>query len=90
MWTCVAVVLHVEWLVANKTGDPRIRAGLPKSWRVGDKTGTGNHASTNDVAVAWPRGRQPLLMSVYYAESKGSADHCNAVLADVARLLAQR
>lgn len=79
-----------RWLVPNKTGDARIRAGLPKSWRVGDKTGTGNHASMNDVAVAWPPGRQPQLMSVYYAESTGSADQCNAVLADLARILAQR
>lgn len=28
-------------------------------------------------------------MSVYYAESTGSADQCSAVLADVSRILAQ-
>jgi beta-lactamase class A len=39
------------WLIANKTGDARLRAGLPKGWRVGDKTGTGGHGTTNDVAV---------------------------------------
>ncbi|UXN62870.1 hypothetical protein N8E88_30425 [Phyllobacterium zundukense] len=25
---------------ASKTGDKRLRAGLPKDWSVGDKTGT--------------------------------------------------
>jgi len=29
-----------QWLVANQTGDKRVRAGLPKGWKVGDKTGT--------------------------------------------------
>jgi beta-lactamase class A len=38
-------------MVANKTGDNRLRAGLPRGWRVGDKTGTGN-GSKNDIAIA--------------------------------------
>jgi beta-lactamase class A len=76
------------WLVANKTGDARLRAGFPKDWRVGDKTGSGNYAATNDVAVAWPPGRGPVLLSVYYAESSASVDQRNAILADVARIIA--
>ena len=31
----------IEWMVKTATGDKRIRAGLPKDWRAGDKTGTG-------------------------------------------------
>ena len=31
------------WLVANTTGHARLRAGFPATWRVGDKTGTGEH-----------------------------------------------
>jgi beta-lactamase class A len=45
------------WLVANKTGDKRLRAGVPKGWRIGEKTGTGNNNATNDVGVIWPPGR---------------------------------
>jgi beta-lactamase class A len=77
-----------SWLVANKTGDARLRAGFPREWRVGDKTGSGNHAATNDVAIAWPPGRGPVLLSVYYAESPASADQRNIILADVARIMA--
>jgi beta-lactamase class A len=29
------------WLVANTTGAEKLRAGLPATWRVGDKTGMG-------------------------------------------------
>ena len=39
------------WLVANQTGDRRLRAGVPKGWRVGDKTGSGANNATNDIAV---------------------------------------
>jgi beta-lactamase class A len=79
----------VSWLAANRTGDARLRAGLPKDWRIGDKTGSGSHATTNDIAIVWPPGRKPLVVSVYYTESSASPDQRNAVLADVARLLAQ-
>jgi beta-lactamase class A len=79
--------LLAGWLVANKTGGARLRAGLPPTWRVGDKTGTGNHGATNDVAIAWPPDRSPLLLSVYYAESLATADQRNAVIADVARAI---
>ena len=41
----------IEWLVASKTGDKRLRAGIPQGWRVGDKTGGGSNGATNDIAV---------------------------------------
>src|SRR5262245_27699162 len=44
----------VRWLIGNKTGDTRLRAGLPAGWRVGDKTGSGERGTTNDVGVFWP------------------------------------
>ncbi|HKT91797.1 MAG TPA: class A beta-lactamase [Paraburkholderia sp.] len=55
----------IAWLVANKTGDARLRAGLPKDWRVGDKTGTGDRGTANDVAIVWPTGRAPILVTTY-------------------------
>ena len=78
----------IDWLVANTTGGQRLRAGVPAGWRVGDKTGTGEHGATNDVAILWPPGRGPLLVSAYYAEAEASQDQRNAVLADVGRIVA--
>jgi beta-lactamase class A len=75
-----------SWMVANKTGDKRLRAGVPEGWRVGDKTGSGDHAVTNDIAIIWPPGRQPIIAAVYFAESPAPVDARNAVFADVARL----
>lgn len=53
------------WLKANTTGDDRIKAGLPKNWEVGDKTGSGERFEVNDVAVAWPPRRAPIVIAVY-------------------------
>src|SRR4051794_16208074 len=76
------------WLVANKTGDKRLRAGLPKHSRVGDKTGSGSNNATNDVAVIWPPGRAPIIVAAYYAEARASDEERSAVLAEVGRLAA--
>lgn len=74
------------WLVANKTGDQRLRAGVPKSWRVGDKTGTGERGTTNDVGILWPPSRKPLLIAAYITDSSAPLAARNAVLAGVGRL----
>jgi beta-lactamase class A len=74
------------WLVADKMGDARIRAGVPAGWRVGDKTGTGGHNATNDVAVIWPPGRSPILVAAYsHASAKPTAE-LEAALAEVGRI----
>lgn len=78
----------IGWLVANKTGDKRLRADIPPNWRVGDKTGAGENNTTNDVAVLWPPGRAPLIVTALYTASRGSEDERNAVLAEVGRLAA--
>ena len=78
----------IAWLVATKTGAARLRAGLPSDWRVGDKTGTGNHGSTNDVAIVWPAGHGPLVIAVYLTETTAPTAAGEAIIADVARLVA--
>lgn len=78
----------IGWLVANRTGNARLRAGFPARWRAGDKTGSGSHATTNDIAVAWPPDGAPLIVSAYYAESSATSGERNAVLAEVGRIAA--
>lgn len=74
-----------NWLLASTTGDARLRAGLPDDWRVGDKTGSSLNGVANDIAVAWPPGRAPLIVTAYLAESMAAPEERDAVLADVAR-----
>lgn len=73
------------WLVGCKTGDARLRAGVPEGWRVGDKTGTGDRGTTNDVGILWPPGRAPLVVTAYLTGTKASPDAGSAAIAAVAR-----
>jgi beta-lactamase class A len=75
------------WLAANNTGGKRLRAGLPPDWAVGDKTGTGDGAF-GDIAIIHPPGRQPILATVYIAESKLSAAERDKPFADVGEVIA--
>lgn len=78
------------WLVATKTGDARVRAGVPRGWRVGDKTGTGSHGSTNDVAIVFPPGRAPILIAAFITQTTAKTSVGEAVLADIGRLATSR
>jgi beta-lactamase class A len=77
-----------EWLVASKVGNARLRAGLRKEWRTGDKTGTNDVGCANDVAITWPPGRAPLIIASYLDHAGGTPQQRDAVHADVARIAA--
>ncbi|MCM6773211.1 class A beta-lactamase [Nocardia sp. CDC159] len=74
-----------SWLVANTTGAQRIRAGVPGGWLVGDKTGTGDYGSANDVAVAWDERGRPVVIALLSVKSEPEAQADSALLADATR-----
>jgi beta-lactamase class A len=87
-----------QWLRTSQTGKNRLRAGFPKDWVVGDKTGTGNRNAVNDVAVAVPPERirprkeqvaaRPILVAVYMSDSPAEAVNLlEAAHVDIARLV---
>ena len=87
--------LLIQWMIDTKTGAKRVRAGLPKDWRAGDKTGTGYDdvcGKVNDVAIAWPPGKPPIIITGYF-NTAGPADDVSdqdqAVLAEVGRIAAK-
>lgn len=75
----------VELLAANTTGDAQIRAGVPRGWRVGDKTGSGAQGEANDIGVVWPPGRAPLVVAVYTAPTDPANTGGKAAIADATR-----
>ena len=77
----------IGWLVANHTGDKRIRAAMDPAWRTGDKTGTGEHGAANDIAVIWPTGRKPFLVVVFYDAADATPEQRDTVIADAAKLV---
>jgi beta-lactamase class A len=77
-----------KWLVANTTGDARLRAGFPRNCEIGDKTGSGGHETTNDIAVIWPSNLKPFVVAAYLTQGPDSDDARNGILADVGRAVA--
>ncbi|WP_435858563.1 class A beta-lactamase [Streptomyces pathocidini] len=76
------------WLLANTTGGARLRAGLPSDWAVADKTGGGEYGTNNDVGIAWPVGRPPIVMAVLTTRYEPDAVADNPLIAETATLLA--
>jgi len=78
-----------QWLQANETGASMIRAGVPTSWIIGDKTGRGANGATNDIAIMRPPGRAPILLAIYSAGSSATANDRAAVLAEAAKIVTE-
>ncbi|MDT0469634.1 class A beta-lactamase [Streptomyces gibsoniae] len=76
------------WLLRNTTSGKRFRAGLPKDWTVADKTGTGGYGTANDVGIAWPTGRGPIVMTVLSTKHDVAAPADDSLVAGTAALLA--
>jgi beta-lactamase class A len=78
-----------DWLQRNETGGPMIRAGVPRNWIVGDKTGSGANGATNDIAIMRPPGRPPMLLAIYSAGSTATANDRAAAIAEAAKIVAE-
>ncbi|HHL2500451.1 TPA: class A beta-lactamase BlaA [Yersinia enterocolitica] len=75
------------WLKGNTTGDATIRAGAPTDWIVGDKTGSGDYGTTNDIAVLWPTKGAPIVLVVYFTQREKDAKPRRDVLAFATKII---
>jgi beta-lactamase class A len=75
------------WLQGNTTGAARIRAGVPADWQVGDKTGTGDYGTANDIGLLWPPRRSPVVVAIYTTQGEKDAKARNDVIASAARIV---
>ncbi|EDY43320.1 class A beta-lactamase [Streptomyces sp. SPB074] len=76
------------WLSRNTTGDATIRAGVPKGWKVADKTGTGSyHGARGDIAVIRPPGRAPLVLTLLSYREERTAEADDRLLAEATRVV---
>jgi beta-lactamase class A len=77
-----------RWMEGASTGRARLRAGLPSGWRAGDKTGNGANGAANDLAIAWPPGRPPILIACYQSGGTVETPARDLVHQHVARAVA--
>lgn len=78
----------IGWMEGATTGLRRLRAGLPPGWRAGDKTGNGANGAANDIAIAWPPERPPILIASYVSGAEVGDDARHAAHAAVGRIVA--
>lgn len=78
------------WMQGNLTNATRLRAGVPASWTLADKTGGGAYATVNDVGIAFlPDGTEILISAMTRSDDPAHVAD-NAVIADLARLVVDR
>ncbi len=77
------------WLVADEVGGPLLRAGLPKNWCIGDRTGAGGHGSRGVIAVIWPPGRAPIVAAIYVTDTGATMDQRNQAIAELGTALTE-
>ncbi|MGC1521076.1 MAG: class A beta-lactamase [Steroidobacteraceae bacterium] len=75
------------WMLGCKTGDNRLRAGLPKDWRVGDKTGNNGKDAFGDIAVTWSTRDEPVLICAYTRGGAPTPSQVDDVFAEIGRFV---
>lgn len=75
------------WLVDFQTGNNRLRAGLPKDWVVGDKTGNNGSDAAGDIAVLWPEPNSPIIVCAYTRGGSPATTQIDTVFAGLGRFL---
>jgi beta-lactamase class A len=78
-----------EWLLDSKITGTLLHAGLPNGWRVGDKSGSGEHGTRNDIGIILPPKAAPILAAVYYTESTAPLSSREQVIAETGRIIAE-
>ncbi|WP_030314820.1 class A beta-lactamase [Streptomyces sp. NRRL B-3229] len=80
--------LLTHWLLSNTTSVDRFHAGLPASWTIADKTGSGSYGTANDVGVVWTEKGDPIVLSVLSTMPEPDAVRDDALVADAAAVVA--
>lgn len=78
----------VRALRDNTTGDALIRAGVPESWEVGDKTGSAG-GIRNDLALLTPPDAEPIILAVYTHTNDPSEASDPALIEEATRVVVE-
>ncbi|KXY70507.1 class A beta-lactamase [Bacillus wiedmannii] len=76
-----------DWMRGNATGDKLIRAGVPKDWIVGDKSGAGSYGTRNDIAIVWPPNRAPIIIAILSSKDEKEATYDNQLIAEATEVI---
>ncbi|MBA4601004.1 class A beta-lactamase [Thermoactinomyces mirandus] len=75
-----------DWMKKSTTGDTLIRAGVPKSWEVADKSGAGSYGTRNDIAIIWPSKGDPIVLVILSSRDKQNAEYNDKLIAQATKV----
>jgi beta-lactamase class A len=81
--------LLTHWLLNNTTSAKRFRAGLPSTWSIADKTGSGSYGTANDVGIAWTEEGAPIVLAVLSTKPAPDAAYDDSLVAQAATVVAE-
>ncbi|HDH0119979.1 TPA: class A beta-lactamase, partial [Staphylococcus aureus] len=68
----------LDLMLNNKSGDTLIKDGVPKDYKVADKSGQAiTYASRNDVAFVYPKGQSEPIVLVIFTNKDNKSDKPN-------------
>jgi len=79
----------IGWMQSSMTGLTLLRAGLPTDWRAGDKSGRDGKRFVNNVAIAFPPKRKPVLIACYLDAPEARESVAGQAHAQVAKLVSR-
>jgi beta-lactamase class A len=79
-----------EWMVDCKTGNNRLRGGLPRDWKVGDKTGNNGKDAAGDIAIAWPKSGGLVLVCAYTQGGSPTPPQFEAVFKEIGAMVGSK
>jgi beta-lactamase class A len=79
-----------EWMVGCKTGNNRLRGGLPGDWKVGDKTGNNGKDAAGDIAIAWTKSGGPVLACAYTQGGSPTPQQLEAVFREIGAMVGRQ
>ena len=84
----------IDTMIANTTGHSRLRAGVPRDWKVGDKTGTGQDwrgasVGINDIALMTAPDGRTYAVAVLIQRTKHSFEARRAFMQNVSRAVVE-
>jgi beta-lactamase class A len=77
----------IGWMLNCKTGNNRLRAGLPGRWKIGDKTGNNGKDAAGDIAMAWPESGGRIVVSAYTQGGSPTPTQLETVFAEIGRMV---
>jgi len=77
-----------SWMLGDTVGDALLRAGIPATWEIADKTGAGGHGSRSIAAIMWPPNGKPVIATVYITETAATMDESNSAIAKIGAAIA--